>query len=222
MRIGRTMRDMRAHSGRIMGGRGTRRVGGRDYGRMADYGRSAEYRPEYLNSTHSMPHYERARDYGERDYERSRDYGGDVRRVGNFEYDTYYGGGREGDYGYDYYGMDRDYGDSDRLTSRELKDWARDLMDEIAPEHKATFDRANFEKRAREMGLDGKEYSLEELYVATLMVETDYGDTLKKYGINNLDAAMCLAKDFLEDRDSDLRYGDKLGAYYFNVVCIEG
>lgn len=181
---------------------------GRDYGRMGDYGRVSEYSSKHSDMSHSRPMDERDWDYGERDYEWNRDYRGDVRRVGNFEYDTYYGDGR--DYGYD-----------DRLTSRELKEWSRDLLDEIKPEHRAMFDKYAFEKRAREMGLEGKEYSMEELYVTTLMMESDYGQTMSKYGINNLDVMIFMAKDFLEDPDSDLRFGDKLAAYYMNVACVD-
>ena len=57
--------------------------------------------------------------------------------------------------------------------------------------------------------------------MTALMMETDYGKTLTKYGINNIDTAISLAKDWLEDDDVDMRYGEKLGAYYFNVVCVE-
>lgn len=181
---------------------------GRDYGRMGDYGRISEYSSKHSDMSHSRPIDERDWDYGERDYEWNRDYRGDVRRVGNFEYDTYYGDGR--DYGYD-----------DRLTSRELKEWSRDLLDEIKPEYRAMFDKSSFEKRASEMGLEGKEYSMEELYVTTLMMESDYGQTMSKYGINNLDVMIFMAKDFLEDPDSDLRFGDKLAAYYMNVACVD-
>lgn len=201
----RGMRDGRnpygSRGGYVVSGR--RR---RDYGRMADYGRSAEYRPEYSDMAHSRRYIERDGHYDERPYEYERDYG-NVRRVGEFQYDTIYG--EDDDYGFE------------RLTSRELKDWARDLLDEVKSEHKAMFDKANFEKRAREMGLDGKEYSMEELYVATLIMETDYGQTLAKYGANNIDAMICLAKDFLEDPDSDLRFGEKLASYCFNVACVE-
>lgn len=208
----RDMRSRRMRDGRNpYGSRGGYVVSsrrGRDYGRMGDYGRSSEYSPRRSDMAHSRPVDERDWDFGERDYEWNRDYRGDIRRVGNFEYDTYYGDGR--DYGYD-----------DRLTSRELKEWSRDLLDEIKPEHRATFDKSAFEKRAREMGLEGKEYSIEELYVTTLMMESDYGQTMAKYGINNLDVMICLAKDFLEDPDSDLRFGDKLAAYCMNVACVD-
>lgn len=79
----------------------------------------------------------------------------------------------------------------------------------------------HFERKAREMGIEPREYSMEELYLVTLMIETDYAKTLTKYGINNIDIAISLAKDWLEDDDTDMQYGEKLGAYYFNVVCVE-
>lgn len=179
---------------------------GRDYGRMDDYGRTAEYRTEYPDMAYSRSRMSRTMDYGERDYEYDRDYG-DVRRVGNFEYDTYYDG--------------RDYGGEYKLSSRELKEWSRDLLDEIKPEHRQSFEKENFERKVREMGIEPREYSMEELYVTTLMMESDYGQTMSKYGINNLDVMICLAKDFLEDPDSDLRFGDKLAAYCMNVACVD-
>lgn len=208
------IRDMRSRGMRIRDGRNPygSRGGyvvsdkrGRDYGRMDDYGRTAEYRTEYPDMAYRS-RMSRTRDYGERDYEWDRDYG-DVRRVGNFEYDTYYDG--------------RDYGSEYKLSSRELKEWSKDLLDEIKPEYRQSFEKEKFEKRIREMGVEPREYSIEDLYVATLMIETDFGKTLTKYGLNNLDVVISMAKDWLEDDDVDMRYGEKLGAYYFNVVCVE-
>ncbi len=217
MRMDR-IRDMRSRSMRMRDGRNPygSRGGyvvsdkrGRDYGRMDDYGRTSEYRTEYPDMAYSRSRMERDRDYGERDYERNRDYGNDIRRVGNFEYDTYYSDGR-------------DYASGEyKLSSRELKEWARDLLDEVKPEHRQSFEKENFERKAREMGIEPREYSMEELYLVTLIMETDHAKTLTKYGINNIDTAICLAKDWLEDDDVDMRYGEKLGAYYFNVVCVE-
>lgn len=209
------IRDMRSRGMRIRDGRNNpygSRGGyvvsdkrGRDYGRLDDYGRTAEYRTEYPDMAYRS-RMSRTRDYGERDYEWDRDYG-DVRRVGNFEYDTYYDG--------------RDYGSEYRLSSRELKEWSKDLLDEIKPEYRQSFEKEKFEKRIREMGIEPREYSIEDLYVATLMIETDFGKTLTKYGLNNLDVVISMAKDWLEDDDVDMRYGEKLGAYYFNIVCVE-
>ena len=209
MRMSR-IRDMRARASRMRDGRnpyGSR--GGyvvsdkRD--RMGDYGRTPEYRSEYPDMEYSRERNERDRNYGERDYEYGRDYG-DIRRVGNFAYDTYYDG--------------RDYGEY-KLSARELKEWSRDLLDDIKPELKQSFERENFDRKVREMGIEPREYSMDDLYVVTLMIETDYAKTLNKYGINNIDTAICFAKDWLDDDDTDMQYGEKLGAYYFNVVCVE-
>ena len=223
MRMDR-IRDMRSRGMRMRDGRNPygSRGGyvvsdrrGRDYGRMDDYGRTSEYRTEYPDMAYSRSRMERDRDYGERDYEHNRDYRNDVRRVGNFEYDTYYGDGRD-------YNMGRDYASGEyKLSTSELKEWAKDLLDEIKPEHRQSFEKENFERKAREMGIEPREYSMDELYLVTLMIETDYAKTLTKYGINNVDIAISLAKDWLEDDDTDMRYGEKLGAYYFNVVCVE-
>lgn len=206
------IRDMRSRGMRMRDGRNPygSRGGyvvsdkrGRDYSRMDDYGRTSEYRTEYPDMAYSRSRMSRTRDYGERDYEYDRDYG-DVRRVGNFEYDTYYDG--------------RDYGGEYKLSSRELKEWSRDLLDEVKPEHRQSFEKENFERKVREMGIEPREYSMEELYVATLMAETDFGDTLSKYGINNIDVAICLGRDFLKDEDSNVKFGEKLAEYYDIVM----
>ena len=150
------IRDMRSRGMRMRDGRNPygSRGGyvvsdkrGRGYGRMDDYGRTAEYRTEYPDMAYSRSRMSRTRDYGERDYEWDRDYG-DVRRVGNFEYDTYYDG--------------RDYGSEYRLSSRELKEWSKDLLDEIKPEYRQSFEKEKFEKRIREMGIEPREYSIED------------------------------------------------------------
>lgn len=179
MRMDR-IRDMRSRAMRMRDGRNPYGSKGgyvvsdkrnRDYGRMGDYSRSPEYARQYNNFSNSRPDYAMDRDYGERDYDRSRDYGSDVRRVGNFEYDTYYGDGRD-------YNMGRDYASGEyKLSTRELKEWARDLLDEVKPEHRQSFEKENFERKAREMGIEPREYSMEELYLVTLMMETDYAKT---------------------------------------------
>lgn len=213
------IRDMRYRAMKMRDGRNpygseggyvvSRRRGERDYGGMDNYVRNAEYSAGHSNIQYPRPSNERNRDFGEYPYEYGRDYSSDIRRVGNFEYDTYYGNGRDytnGEY---------------KLSTRELKEWARDLLDEVKPEYRQNFEKENFERKVREMGIEPREYSMEELYLVTLMMETDYAKTLNKYGINNIDTAICLARDWLEDDDTDMQYGEKLGAYYFNVVCVD-
>ena len=62
--------------------------------------------------------------------------------------------------------------------------------------------------------------------------KTDNGDTAKEIA-QTVDTSLFATKDdlknvvtkteldSLEDDDTDMQYGEKLGAYYFNVVCVE-
>ena len=45
------------------------------------------------------------------------------------------------------------------------------------------------------------------------MVYTDYCDTIKKYVGNNMDIYVGLAKDWLEDKDSELKGSERLAVY---------
>lgn len=70
-------------------------------------------------------------------------------------------------------------------------------------------------KKAKDMGIEFDKFTEDEFYTTFLMVFTDYSKTL---GTANLDTYVKLSKDWLCDKDSMLRYGEKLAAYRDYVV----
>ena len=192
-------RDMRS-ARRMRDGRQTGR-----HGRMGDYNGYPESRSRRSDMSYSRPMAERDMHYSEQPYEYDSRYS---RRVGAFDYDTYYD---ESDYG----------GGEYELSSKELREWARDLLDEVRADVKPNFTKDNIERKYKELGFTEDKLTPEEFYVTALMIETDYGDTLSKYGMNNIEVVTMLAEDWLDDKDSDLRFGEKLAAYYYEVVCLD-
>lgn len=203
--------------------RGDRRMG-RDY--------AYDYPNRYGDSENQRLNSQR-----EEDYTRGRGYDGHyepIEIMGRFN--GYYGGAedyargmREQDYNYgrDYgympyppymmdYGYGRDYAQGgEYLSDKELKMWADKLMRDVEEKDKQFLSRENIRKRADEMGIKFDKYSFEEFYVVVLMKYTDHCKTL---GTANMDIYLKLAKDFFEDPDTALRYGEKLATYYYDIV----
>jgi hypothetical protein len=121
-------------------------------------------------------------------------------------------GGRY-DYGYDYAG---DYGE--KLTKEELEEWKKKLLKEVDEKEKQFFTKEHIGQKARQMGVEMKDYNEEELVVATAMVYTDYCKTVKKYIGNNMDFFIEIARDWLEDKDSELKGGEKLAVYHDCII----
>ena len=215
--------------------RGDRRIG-RDYAN--DYpNRYGDSENQRLNSQREED-YARGRGYdghyepieimgrfngyygGAEDYARGRDY--------NYGEDYARGRGRDYNYGNDY-ARGRDYGympyppymmdyasqGGEYLSDRDLQMWADKLMKKVEDKDKQFLSRENIRKRADEMGIKFEKYSFEEFYVVVLMKYTDHCKTL---GTANMDIYLKLAKDFFEDPDTALRYGEKLAAYYYDIV----
>lgn len=203
--------------------RGGRRMG-RDY--------ANDYPNRYSDSEN-----QRLNNQREESYMRGREYDGHyepIEIMGRFN--GYYGGAedyargmREQDYNYgrDYgympyppymmdYGYGRDFAQGgEYLSDKDLKMWADKLMRDVEEKDKQFLSRENIRKRADEMGIKFDKYSFEEFYVVVLMKYTDHCKTL---GTANMDIYLKLAKDFLEDEDSSLKYGERLAAYYDFVI----
>jgi len=187
----------------------------RDYasGRMGDYVDDREHSSmgsdrNYRQSDYARNRYDRqqSRQYN-RDYRGyDRNYQPDMRDYGDMNY------GR-----YDYYGG-YDYGDDEFLSDEELMDWSKDLLKEIDEKDKPIMTREHITQRAKDMGVKFKDYTEDELVVATLMAYTDYKKTL---GTGNVDLYIRLGKDWLEDEDSELKGGEKLATYYDEIICAE-
>jgi hypothetical protein len=166
-----------------------------DYGYDGHYpqGQGSTYYPieamGVFNGYYGMP---------EQDYARGgrRDYG----------YDMRYGR----DYGYDYgYG---DYGEV--LSEKELEQWCHKLKSQLSEQEKQMFSKENITQRAKAMGKPMEGFGEKELEVATLMVFTDYKQTIG----NNIDLAVKLAYDWLTDKDVKVKGAEKLAVYYDEIV----
>ena len=133
--------------------------------------------------------------YGSPDH-RGRDYGYDMRR----EYS---------DYRYDDYG---DYGET--LSDKELEHWEHKLMGQLDEREKQMFHKDTIMQRAKAMGKQMEGFGEKELYVAILMVYTDYKQTIGQ----NPDLAIKLAYDWLTDKDVAVKGAEKLAVYYDCIV----
>jgi hypothetical protein len=111
----------------------------------------------------------------EHDYGRGRDYG--YRR----------------DYGYDY---GYDYGE-DALSKEELKEWEHKLMGELDEREKQMFKREIIIPKFKQMGIEMKDFTEDELYVFTLAKYLDHKHSIGQ----NVDLSIKIAKDNLCDQD---------------------
>lgn len=169
------------------------------------------------------------------DYARGMDRNMDRRMWRDYGHGGYYEGEFRGTTGdHRRYGMDReymsnmDYDDDDNygayhdygggfLSPEELKHWEKKLQKELDKGERDMMSREKVLKRAEDMGVKFDEYTEDELVVATLMMYTDYCSTIGKA---SLDMYIKLAKDFLEDEDAGVQYGEKLAAYYDHIANV--
>ena len=176
-----------------------------DYGEMRDYrdynddmpmgdghyGRQSRYEPVefmgYCSGYYGSP------DQG---YGRERDYG-DMR--GDYRYDMR--GRRDyGDYRYNDYG---DYGET--LSDKELEHWEKKLLGSLDEREKQMFHKDIIMQKTKSMGKQMDGFGEKEMYVATLMVYTDYKHTIGQ----NPDMAIKLAYDWLADKDVAVKGAEK-------------
>ncbi len=146
------------------------------------------------------------------------DYGYDMARGGR---GGNRGGGRGRDRGYDDYGYDYagDYGE--KLTKEEMEHWRKKLEKEVGDEQsKNFFKKENIEQKARQMGIQMREFDAEELALASYMLYSDYCKSLKPYVGQNMDVFVKMGEEFLNDPDSAVKGGEKL-ALYFEIVSGE-
>lgn len=201
---------------------------GRDY-RGMDYNQYGSTGNDYTYSEQDMAR-------GRRDYESGRQsnmgYGSNMMDghypmevYGSYGNTPFYMKGRQDyargrDYNYDYgympiydYGR-RDYGE-EKLSKEELEDWIEDLKEEIDAQYKSLYSKEKIETVAKQMGIEMDKFNLHELMVTTLMMATDYA---KSVGQADIQRNVAMAKEWLCDKDSKLKYGEKLSAYYDNII----
>lgn len=139
--------------------------------------------------------YDGGYDYRDRGYDRrDRNYGRDSR-----------------DYGYGYH----DYS-SGKLSNEQLRKWQNELCENMDREEIDMFEKGSVIRQAEQMTIKFDKYSEEEFYTTVLMMFTDYWQTVGQ----NIAMYLALAKDFLEDKDAGVKYGEKLAAYYDSIVNV--
>lgn len=204
---------------------------GRDYG-MGDYNYSdSEYDSRYSDRAYSKQDSAR----GRRDYESGRQYdrygvpfelygeidmaGGDYARRRNSRGQYTRDKARDGHYPmmpYPYmdFGGD-DYNSGQKLSQEELEDWYEELCQEIPEQYKSLYKKDNIEKIARQMQIEFEKFSPLELAVTTTMLATDYS---KSVGYSDINKLVIMAKEWLCDKDSGLKYGERLATYYDEII----
>lgn len=209
--------DMRMRDGRVIrsyptihpqGDYGEDMRRGVDYGDMRrDYPMDGHY-PQGQGATYypiqAMGTFEGYYGMPEQDYGRGRrDYG----------MSDYRGGYGSRDYGYDY-GYD-DYGDyGETLSEKELEHWNKKLMEQLDDREKQMFHKDAIIQKAKQMGKPMEGFGEKELYTATLMVYTDYKQSIGQ----NVDLSVKLAYDWLSDKDVAVKGAEKLAVYHDCIV----
>ena len=190
-------RDMRNPYGSKGGYVSSRRGRGRDRG--MDYG--YDY-PEH-DSRYDSRYATRPMDYRyDRDMEHTREH------TRPMDYEMYgYGMGTirpMHDYGYDYASEDME-----KEWHEDLEEWCKKLK-----KHDIfNVPKEQLIQKAREMGVKFHDYNENEFVTTYYMMISDY-----KNVSNDPHFYLVLAKQFLEDDDTELKGSDKLCAYYYEIV----
>lgn len=117
-------------------------------------------------------------------------------------------------YGNDYYNDYRDYNMND--YDYESKEWEQHLhrwIERLKQHDKFNLSKEDIIKKARSMGISFDKYNEHELVATYYMIVSDYSSVISDPHI-----ALAMAKDFLEDKDSELKGSDKLCAYYYEII----
>jgi hypothetical protein len=130
------------------------------------------------------------------------------------------GRGSRMDYAYDMRGGYRDYGYNDygdygeTLSEKELDEWCKKLKSHLDERERQMFSKDAIMQKAKQMGKQMEGFGEKEMEVATLMVYTDYKNTIGQ----NPDLAIKLAYDWLTDKDVAVKGAEKLAVYYDEIV----
>jgi hypothetical protein len=108
--------------------------------------------------------------------------------------------------------MGGDYGET--LSEKDLEKWCKKLKEQLDEREKQMFSKEAISKHAKTIGRQMEGFTEKELEVATLMIYTDYKHSIGQ----NLDLAVRLAFDWLNDKDASVKGGEKLAVYYDCIV----
>ena len=131
-------------------------------------------------------------------------YGMNQHDFGRGQGNQYSQGGRRRDY--------NDYGES--LSEPELESWCKKLKEQLDDREKQMFSKEAIMQRAKQTGRPMEGFGAKELEVATLMIYTDYKQSIGQ----NIDLAVRLAFDWLTDKDVAVKGAEKLAVYYDCIV----
>lgn len=108
--------------------------------------------------------------------------------------------------------MGGDYGET--LSEKDLEKWCKKLKEQLDEREKQMFSKEAISKHAKSIGRQMEGFTEKELEVATLMIYTDYKQSIGQ----NLDLAVRLAFDWLNDKDASVKGGEKLAVYYDCII----
>lgn len=121
------------------------------------------------------------------------------------------------DYGYyDDYAYDGHGHGKGRLSKKELMQWQNKLCEHMDEQDCKMFEFDSVIHQAKEMQVKFDKFNEEEFYTTVLMMFTDYCESIGP----NIPMYLALAKNFLEDDDARVKYGDKLAAYHDAIADI--
>lgn len=193
--------------------------GREDYaGRRMGMGpRGSDYGHTPFEQMQERNRYDMNQDYNDyADYNDYNDYEMDYNDYGDYDYNDY-GMDYEQDYrgGRDYRrGGRRGYG-SNKLEKEDYQEWIGKLMEEVDHKDSEMFKKEKIMQKAQELGIKPEGFTMDDLYLTTIMMYTDYYKTL---GNANISIYVKLAKDWLMDKDVSVKGSEKLASYYENIV----
>lgn len=179
----------------------------RDYAgrRMGTGPRGRDYGQTPFEQMQERNRYDMNQDYN--DYADYNDYEMDYNDYGDYDYEM--------DYEQDYRrGGRRDYG-SNKLEKEDYQEWIGKLMEEVDHKDSEMFKKEKIMQKAQELGIKPEGFTMDDLYLTTIMMYTDYYKTL---GNANISIYVKLAKDWLMDKDVSVKGSEKLASYYENIV----
>lgn len=182
--------------GRDRARRDYRRDGRNAYGSRGGYVRDSR-REDYRDRDYDRDYRDnrdRNRDRDYRDYQRDQDYEWTDRfkRTAS-EY---------GDF------QDMDYAEMDEEYKAELEEWCKELKKQA----KNPLTKSEVLNKAEQMGVRFDEYDEKEFFTTVLMLMTDFPN------VGQPETYIAMAKQWLEDKDSELKGSEKLSAYYYTIV----
>lgn len=109
----------------------------------------------------------------------------------------------------------RDFGGG-FLSNNELREWQNALCKHMDQQECEVLGYEKIIAQAEQMAIKFDKYTKEEFYTAVLMMFTDFYKTIGA----NIPMYISLAKDFLEDDDAKVRYGEKLACYHDTIANV--